>query len=120
MLTIMTQEEADAAVARGVEFLDSYDPEWVDKIDLPSLQLSNCYRCVLGQLIGNYFHAVEWDDSLLPGANENERIASAYRLGFNVPVPDVLAYADETIPLYEPLQQAWTRAIAARREGRGA
>lgn len=115
----MTQEEADAAVARGVEFLDSYDPEWVDKIDLPSLQLSSCYRCVLGQLLGDYFDATN-PDGILPGLDEDERIASAYRLGFNVPVPAVLMYAAETLPLYEPLQRAWTRVITARLEGRGA
>lgn len=116
----MTQEEADAAVARGMELLDNYDPEWVDKIDLPSLRLHNCCRCVLGQLIGNYFHAVGFDEGILPGSDEDERIAAAYRLGFNVPLPAEIAYADDTQPLYEPLQAAWTRAITARREGRGA
>jgi hypothetical protein len=37
-------------VARGAALLDSYDPQWYDKIDLDTLDLGNTSWCVLGQL----------------------------------------------------------------------
>jgi hypothetical protein len=44
------------AVARGADFLDRTitAPEWRPQIDLAELNLASPYRCVLGQLYGNY------------------------------------------------------------------
>jgi hypothetical protein len=37
-------------IHRGAALLDEHCPGWIDKIDLPSLQMSNGYQCILGQL----------------------------------------------------------------------
>jgi len=37
-------------VARGAELLDETLPGWDERIDLAWLELSSCYRCVIGQL----------------------------------------------------------------------
>jgi len=38
------------SVARGAALLDEKLPGWDERIDLAGLELSSCYRCVLGQL----------------------------------------------------------------------
>ncbi len=45
-------------VQRGITFLDGREPGWVDKIDLEEFQISNCTRCVLGQVFGAYNSAL--------------------------------------------------------------
>ena len=37
-------------VARGAALLNEKLPGWDERIDLAGLELSSCYRCVLGQL----------------------------------------------------------------------
>jgi hypothetical protein len=37
-------------VARGAALLDEKVPGWAERIDLAELDLSSCWRCVLGQL----------------------------------------------------------------------
>jgi hypothetical protein len=40
-------------VAAGVALLDGQRPDWHETIDLHTLQVSSCTRCVLGQLNGD-------------------------------------------------------------------
>lgn len=40
-------------VLNGVDFLDDKIPNWIDKINLPTLDLADGYACVLGQLAIN-------------------------------------------------------------------
>jgi len=40
-------------VARGAALLDGKLPGWAERIDLAELELSSCYRCVLGQLFAS-------------------------------------------------------------------
>ena len=45
-------------VQRGIAFLDRNAPGWRDKIDLATLDLVNCKRCVIGQIFGEYVKGV--------------------------------------------------------------
>jgi hypothetical protein len=46
-------------VAQGVALLDQVRPGWVDRIDLETLNIRNPYKCVLGQVFGNYWYAID-------------------------------------------------------------
>lgn len=41
-------------VRRGARLLDEKVPDWFNKIDIETLSIASCLRCVLGQLFG-YF-----------------------------------------------------------------
>lgn len=41
-------------VQRGARLLDEKVPEWFNKIDIETLNIASCLKCVLGQLFG-YF-----------------------------------------------------------------
>lgn len=44
---------ATQAAAKGAALLDEEIPGWADRIDLPTLDLGSCTRCVLGQLFSS-------------------------------------------------------------------
>lgn len=46
----MTDTAVMERVADGCALLDEFDPDWWEVIDLPSLDLEDPQRCVLGQL----------------------------------------------------------------------
>lgn len=46
-------------VARGAAWLDEKYPQWFDKIDLSTLDLSRCTECVLGQVYTGVIPAAE-------------------------------------------------------------
>lgn len=46
---------ADTAVLKGAELLDEHGPEnWREMIDIGTLSITSCERCVLGQVFGGY------------------------------------------------------------------
>lgn len=47
-------------VSRGISLLDQEVPGWRDKIDWDKLDMSNCFRCILGQLFGEYAEGVDY------------------------------------------------------------
>jgi hypothetical protein len=61
-------------VAAGVALLDEQRPDWDQAIDLHTLQISSCTRCVLGQLHSDVSHGyAEY------GIDDND----AWRFGFD-------------------------------------
>jgi len=46
--------ELQQYVNNGCDYLDSKVADWHTNINLESLDISSCCRCVLGQLFGNY------------------------------------------------------------------
>jgi hypothetical protein len=83
-------------VERGAAYLDEVEPEWAERVDPYALDMSQCHRCVLGQLDGDY-------DNGLTKRGLSER--DALRLGF-------LRWPTGT---WARLSQAWREAIKARR-----
>jgi hypothetical protein len=51
-------------IERGAGLLDKTRPGWRNQVDLASLDLGSCARCVLGQLLGSYHgrHELGLDD----------------------------------------------------------
>lgn len=104
-------------VARGVEWLDSNVPGWVDKVEINELNMGSSCRCVLGQVFGNdneyemtgYGYALATQNNLHPE-----------HLGFDFSPEDVVEIEESRNPrplygLYAPLQQEWERVIAERK-----
>ena len=50
----MTGPDYAARATAGAAFLDEQVPRWAEQIDLGQLDMGSRYRCVLGQLCGNY------------------------------------------------------------------
>lgn len=49
----------DEKIAAGMVLLGGKMPGWERRIDLRKLRLSDCYRCVVGQLFRGYFDGKE-------------------------------------------------------------
>lgn len=65
-----TNAEIEARVERGARLLDEKNPGWAWDINLDKLDMSSCYRCVLGQLYDGYsyglgqiglLHEIDWE-----------------------------------------------------------
>ena len=81
-------------VAAGAAFLDEQDPDWWRNLDLQSLDLGSCTRCVLGQLSGTFGTGLVVFDLDDEGARN---------LGFN------------TFIGFDALTAEWKRVITGRR-----
>ena len=95
----------DAAVARGVRWMDKNRPGWAHDIDLRDLDMGSPTQCVLGHCFGDFWRAL----SALGKPNDNER---AIRYGFNAPGSN----GEEGAPngAYEYLALTWAPYIAVR------
>jgi hypothetical protein len=93
-----------ANVEKGAAFLDERMPGWLDRVDVPNLDLGSCFRCVLGQLGGSYH-----DERLRLGLAYQESI----ELGFNVSALDNgITEARE----YASLTEEWQAYIKEARD----
>jgi hypothetical protein len=72
-------------VAAGADWLDEKYPGWFNSIDLGTLEISNCYRCVLGQVYSGH----------IPEAERNQLIAQVVEM-MNSGGTDVDRYDWET------------------------
>lgn len=43
-----------AEVEKGIKLLDEKVPGWRERIDPDSLDMSDCFQCILGQLFGSF------------------------------------------------------------------
>ena len=91
-------------VAAGAAWLDEHEPPgWVDRVDPDTLNLGDCWRCVLGQLRGEYFDAL---DDL--GLDEVWGDDHGFSLNEDLPYPE----------RYAELTAAWRDLISTRRAAR--
>lgn len=88
-------------VARGVKLLDKQVPGWDQRIRLHHLDMASGYKCVLGQLYGDYPRALD----ALFGSKHGMFLATGTRYGFN-------RYWSRN---FDPLDEEWTRVILQRR-----
>lgn len=99
--------ELRTAVDKGAAWLDRVKPGWREMIDIGSLQMDRCDRCILGQLYGDYFDAIYTSPTL--GSKD-----SACRHGFQAEGDSTL-YADEyhsdRTAKYEALRSLWIAKI---------
>jgi hypothetical protein len=103
---ISSIERARKNVARGAALLDGLKPGWEDAVNVETLSLWNCTKCVVGQLFGEYFHHFE---KVTP---------SPITHGFNAEFAIVGGFKESYWPTYEDLAQAWTEEILKRREAK--
>jgi hypothetical protein len=102
----MTEPTTPAqAVTRGAALLDREFPGWAERIDLPTLDLGDCYQCILGQL---FEEAAElYSDGYLTG---RDRLGLTFRdtveHGF-IPRRDSSGYDDL-------LNEAWAAEVLRR------
>lgn len=98
----------EVRVKQGMALLDEkHGPEWVDRIDVDTLNLRDSCRCVLGQLNGG-----DYDRGLSAvGINPHTKYDTAEDIanGFDLPCSDPFGVD------YSPLTTAWKHAILARR-----
>lgn len=110
----MSEEtEVAARVARGAEWLDKVHPGWERRIDLSVLVLSDCTKCVLGQLVPNCeydtgYEAVLW--AMTDGVGEIKAAQWATDHGFNAGG----GLSAATRCRYVNLDAAWTDLIKSR------
>lgn len=92
-------------VERGAALLDSVEPYWFKLVEV-ALDLSDCKRCVLGQVFGDY-------DDGLDLLNISNDLLPAWRWaadhGFERPLDVPFG------PAYRTLDDLWLEAIAERR-----
>lgn len=98
----MSTTEVQRRVARGAEILDrKYGPEWRDKIDTGSLEMSDTCNCVLGQLYdGGDVHMDGFDAGMAA-----LRIKNADHYGFETADWEQEAYT------WKDLHQAWLEEL---------
>ena len=68
-------------VGRGIRWLDKNYPGWYQIIDVETLKLEDCQRCVLGQL-GDFMETVE--DAVMGQAHTKEGIRWSRIHGFAI------------------------------------
>jgi len=100
-----------ARAQKGFDFLQRQRPGWLHAVDLPSLELSDCRFCVLGQLMGDY------EDGIVSLALDYHTTAVDH--GFSLTGSEVLElrkiYGNDSAEIYAPLTEAWRELIIAAR-----
>ena len=101
-------------VAKGVQYMDEYGPtNWVDLIDLDTLDIGSTENCIFGQVFRNYEPEPEVDESddlyggwhrYIGTFRRNTDHASARDYGLDGP-----------FWICEELTEAWADAIMERR-----
>lgn len=71
-------------VNRGMKALDKADPDWVSKIKIDNLDMSNGCYCIVGQACGGYHRVsfVTQFDPVLKKHREHTKISAERKLGF--------------------------------------
>lgn len=108
------EDEIYEAAEQGAKFMDGKRPEWFQKIDLTNLSMRHRYRCIFGQLYGNY-------RSNRTPLNTTMDVTEPSRLGFTLPLScwkidqeGHWAEADKLPQHWATLTAAWTFQIEKR------
>lgn len=91
-------------VEAGVRLLDSEIPDWWQRINLDRLDIACCFRCVVGQLYGDYDDGVETLELDL----------------FGYKTVDALGFESSSYDDDRRLTVVWRNRIEARRATTGA
>ena len=110
---MLTQQEAEARVAKGAAYLDAMLPDWHRRIDVGTLTMWDPCQCIVGQLSPvTSSHAFAARARDLFGHDTDTELAV---LGVDVTDLDVSIEGNDTFQTFQLLQDAWIAAIAARR-----
>lgn len=101
---IILSPELKKTIKKGAGWLDTYDPEWITKIKLNSLDMAEGGQCILGQSQGNYWDIICDKQESWPAKH-----------GFNC--TEEAAYGDDSgAEEYELLRLGWVDLIKERRK----
>ncbi len=100
---VIVPEDVRRAVKDGAAWMDENHPGWAMKIDLSKLDMNNCFDCVIGQAVGNYFDKIYQ----IEGVDEYEADDWSIEHGFNAEDGDNPAEFHE-------LEAAWTDEVIQR------
>lgn len=107
--TEFIDEDVKLCVKRGAAWLDETDPEWVQKIKLETLRMSDGGQCILGQTYGHYISAL---DTIA----DDDRMEWAAEHGFNLTEDQLdLGSITGNRANYLKLGLAWAEYIKNRR-----
>lgn len=112
---------AKASVAKGAAFLDRVRPNWVDDIDLRTLDLSSSCQCVLGQIghrfggsFGTFIYSKSWDTPegwkrRIPRGYQRLRVTADQSVEYGFEIS-----GNGSMHQYKTLGREWKRVIKAR------
>lgn len=116
-------DEVEARVERGTESLDNTMPGWWEKVDLSTLDISSCSRCVLGQVFKT--HVKDWQnafnygrDVLCEGSHQTA-VADGFSARYWSDLGDDVSDVEGVAVLHDEwaqLHTAWHHVIEARQE----
>lgn len=85
---LRAQQVMSENVQRGIEFLDSVDPQWYRKVDTAELDISNPHACICGQVFLGKIEEIYADSSIY------------YDSGFDYVVQEYLVDSSSVCSLY--------------------
>lgn len=106
-MTDFINEDMYLAVKHGVAWMDENHPGWETKIDLGSLNMNDCFNCVIGQAVGDYYDVVRDYDS----SYYNEHWAADH--GFNIATDSWSEY-EQARKEYAQLETIWSDVVRER------
>lgn len=97
-------------VMRGAEWLDEFGPlRWREKINLRTFDMEHPCRCVLGQVYGDYYDAIEAHPAIPGGISLSDDVSEwEIDRGFNLPD------GDDTNEDWDALERAWVVHLTER------
>lgn len=112
MATTINEELAER-VARGAALLDKMKPGWFNKVNDQTLKLTNCVKCILGQLYDYEFK----NDRTSEYASETGYGEGMQRLGLNdYPTAEQHGFYSKNTEYYRLLHDIWIDVIANKRK----
>lgn len=91
--------------SRGADLMDEEEPDWANKIVLSEFEISNCDKCILGQVFGSY-------TSGLVAVGEEFLDGEIHDFGFDLDCDyDETGIADD---YFAELGKCWTKEITTR------
>jgi hypothetical protein len=101
-------EDLQFEVSKGALWMDENHPNWAAKIDLSRLNMNNCYDCIIGQAIGNYFDEIYKLDNIGDYGDADDW---AIEHGFNAIGDDD---ENQDTNEYRQLEALWTYEVKKR------
>lgn len=96
------REACATAAGRGAEYLDTHMPGWHRKINLDELEIESSCHCIIGQLVGSFYRAVE------VGLEVTDSPAEVVRHGFDA------GRVPFGFTTYSGLDRAWADEVRVR------
>lgn len=96
---------ASKAVENGAEWLDVHAPGWYKRVNLDTLYMKDCYRCILGQVFGGI-------SNMYIGPSGMDIAEHRYQLNISDMIE--MGFESETIENYDELYDEWVKVISSR------